>query len=47
MSAELTLEERTCPECKDSVPPGWTLDDHFNCVYAEDFEYFVKYMEGK
>jgi len=36
--SNLTLEERTCPECKDSVPPGWTLDDHFNCNYPEDFE---------
>lgn len=35
------LAARTCPECKDSVPPGWTLDDHFNCNYPEDFEGWI------
>ncbi len=29
---------RTCPSCKDVVPFGWTLDDHFNCNWPEDFE---------
>ena len=36
--SDLTLDERTCPECGDSVPPGFTIeDDHFNCNYPEDF----------
>ncbi len=28
---------RTCPSCGDTVPEGWTLDDHFNCNHPEDF----------
>lgn len=32
------LESRTCPSCADVVPEGWTLDDHFNCNWPEDFE---------
>ena len=35
------LAARTCPECKDSVPHGWTLEDHFNCNYPEDFENWI------
>jgi hypothetical protein len=35
------LAARTCPECKDSVPPGWTLDDHFNCNYPEDLDSWI------
>ena len=27
---------RTCPQCADVVPPGFTLDDHFNCNWPED-----------
>jgi len=27
---------RTCPSCRDVVPVGWTLDDHFNCNWPED-----------
>lgn len=27
---------RTCPSCRDVVPVGWTLDDHFNCNFPED-----------
>ncbi len=29
---------RTCPSCKDSVPPGWTLEVHLNCNWPEDFD---------
>jgi len=29
---------RTCSNCGDTVPLGWTLDDHFNCNFPEDFE---------
>ncbi|WP_394685354.1 hypothetical protein [uncultured Microbacterium sp.] len=29
---------RTCPSCSDTVPPGWTLDDHLDCNHPEDFE---------
>lgn len=28
---------RTCPSCADTVPEGWTLDDHLNCNNPEDF----------
>ena len=27
---------RTCPNCADVIPEGWTLDDHFNCNWPED-----------
>lgn len=27
---------RTCSSCRDVVPEGWTLDDHFNCNWQVD-----------
>jgi hypothetical protein len=29
-------ESRTCPNCRDVVPVGYTLDDHMNCNWPED-----------
>ena len=28
---------RTCPSCSDVVPEGWSLDDHHNCNWPEDY----------
>jgi hypothetical protein len=30
------VESRTCPNCADEVPPGWTLDVHLNCHWPEE-----------
>lgn len=27
----------TCPDCGDTMPPGFGEDDHFNCNWPEDF----------
>lgn len=27
----------TCPQCGDTMPPGYGEDDHFNCNWPEDF----------
>lgn len=39
VDAAITDElERTCPNCGDVVPVGFTLDDHLDCNWPEDFE---------
>lgn len=27
----------TCPDCGDTMPPGFDEDDHLNCNWPEDF----------